>query len=113
MLNCDKQEQLCTAWGASVPSFWHLQVAQKGTPQAPSPLHITHLNFTTVTTQEIVALHSEKTILEKEEYKGFMHPLDGELAKFGLLMPVGYVLWLFGNIPSWAFMIGISFFSRQ
>jgi hypothetical protein len=42
-----------------------------------------------------------------------MHPIDGELAKFGLLTPLGYVLWLFGTIPSWAFMIGISFFSRS
>lgn len=111
-INCDKQDQLCTTFGASIPSFWLLQLAQKGSG-AKSPLHIAHLNFTTVTTQEIVALHTEKKILEEEEYKGFLHPIDGELAKFGLLMPVGYVLWLFGTIPSWMFMIGISFFSRQ
>jgi len=113
VLNCDKQDQLCTAWAASVPSFWHLQIAQKSTPQAPSPIHITHLNSTTVTAQEILALHTEKKILEEDEFKGYMHPIDGELAKYQLLMPLGYVLWLFGSIPSWAFMIGISFFSRQ
>ena len=51
--------------------------------------------------------------LETEEYTGFLHPVDGWVAQWGLTQPLGYVLWFFATTPSWVFMIGISFLSRQ
>jgi hypothetical protein len=76
-------------------------------------LHITHINGTTVSATEILKVHTEKTYLEQEEYTGFLHPIDGPVAKYGLTQPLGYVLWFFGTTPSWVMMIGISFLSRQ
>lgn len=46
------------------------------------------------------------------QYEGFFHPFDGPLAQYGLTIPFGYLVWGFSQIPSWMFMIGISFFSR-
>jgi hypothetical protein len=66
-----------------------------------------------VTTLDIVKIHTEKTYLEQAEYKGAYHPIDGSLQKYGLLEPLGYLIWGFGSTPSWLIMIGISFFSRQ
>lgn len=41
-----------------------------------------------------------------------MHPTDGWLAQYNLNVPLGYVIYAVGAVPSWMFMIGISFFSR-
>lgn len=68
--------------------------------------------MTTVTAQDIVKIHTEKAYKEVDEYTGLFHPVNGTLAKFGLLTPLGYLMWAMGSIPSWAFMILISFFSR-
>lgn len=71
------------------------------------------LNITTVTADDIVSIVSEKKWLEKEEYTSAVHPVDGWLRQYGLLMPLGWFLWGFGSTPSWLVMIAVSFFSRQ
>lgn len=48
-----------------------------------------------------------------EPYEGPFHPFDGFLAKVGATEPLAHVLYYIGKVPSWAFMIGMSFFSRQ
>jgi hypothetical protein len=58
-------------------------------------------------------LHATKSWKEKTPYEGYFHPFDGQLAKLGLAVPIGYVFWVFAVIPSWLFMIVISFVSRN
>lgn len=78
-------------------------------------MHIVPLNFTSATVSDIVSIPtaSKSSYLEHEEYTGLLHPFDGLVSKFGLLTPFGYVMWGFGNIPSWAMMLIISFVSRN
>jgi hypothetical protein len=121
-LDCDKEQVLCAAWVAGVPAIWHFTVPQAtrgasaqapGQASGPTHLHIVHINGTTVSSTDILKIHTEKTYLKEEEYTGFLHPIDGFVAKYGLTQPLGYVLWFFGTTPSWMMMIGISFISRQ
>ncbi|PYH45219.1 aminoacyl-tRNA hydrolase [Aspergillus saccharolyticus JOP 1030-1] len=113
-LDCEANQVLCAAWSASAPSIWHFEVpqAQLGEGRAPTTLHTAHLNTTTVTPETIYKLHSEKHFETSPAYEGVLHPTDGFFAKNGLLLPLGYVMWGFGSIPSWLFMLFISFFSR-
>ncbi|RAL04011.1 peptidyl-tRNA hydrolase 2 [Aspergillus ibericus CBS 121593] len=113
-LDCESNQVLCSAWGAGTPSVWYFQVpqAQLGEERAPTALHTVYLNTTTVTPETIYKVHSEKAYETTPAYEGALHPTDGWLAQNGLLLPLGYVIYGFSAIPSWLFMILISFFSR-
>ncbi|PYH73459.1 aminoacyl-tRNA hydrolase [Aspergillus vadensis CBS 113365] len=113
-LDCEENKVLCSAWGAGAPSVWFLQVpqAQLGEERPNTPLHTVYLNSTTVTPETIYKVHSEKVWEKAPAYDGPLHPTDGWLAQNNLLLPLGYVIYGFSAIPSWLFMIGISFFSR-
>lgn len=114
-IDCDKDNLLCTTWSASIPEIWHflISVPTGGRSSAPSPLHIVPIYPKNVTAQDIVKIHTEKAYLSRPEYTGAYHPIDGWLQQFGLLEPLGYVIWAVGSTPSWLFMIGVSFLSRQ
>lgn len=45
-------------------------------------------------------------------YEGAFHPTNGWLAEYGLNVPLGYAIYYFSLVPSWAMMIGVSFLSR-
>ncbi|KAL9106415.1 MAG: hypothetical protein Q9227_008557 [Pyrenula ochraceoflavens] len=113
-LNCDKSPLLCSIWATGVPSVWHysIPIASVSQSQAPTTLHIVPLKTNDTSTQDIVKIHSEKTYTKVPAYEGMFHPIDGALAKTGLLVPLGYVFYGFSAVPSWMFMIGISFLSR-
>lgn len=113
-LDCEKEPQLCNAWGAGAPSVIYMQLPQP-LPDQTTPattVYYLPLNRTTVTAQDIVELATEKTFKEKTPYEGFFHPFNGMLAQTGLAIPFGWVVYGFSVMPSWALMIGISFFSR-
>jgi len=114
-VDCEREDVLCTAWAASMPSIYHFQFPQKADPQPKTPLHIIPLNISTTTAADIVSIPtaSKARYLEVKEYTGVVHPVDGLLHKFNLLMPLGYVLCNLSSTPSWLLMIGISFVSRQ
>lgn len=113
-LDCENEQILCSIWAAAPPSVWHLQVPQSSADEhrLPSPLHIVNLNTTTVTPETIYKIHSEKTFKEASRYEGPLHPFDGWLAKYGLNVPLGYVMYGVGTLPSWLIMIAISIFTR-
>jgi hypothetical protein len=90
-----------------------IPVAADQQSRASSPLYIVPVDPKNVTASEIVAIHAEQTYLNQPEYAGAYHPIDGWLQRFGLLEPLGYVIWGFGSMPSWVLMILISFFGRQ
>ncbi|TVY43933.1 hypothetical protein LSUB1_G000886 [Lachnellula subtilissima] len=108
-LNCDDQPVLCNSWGAGPPSLWIMEVSA---PPAPVDVRVKSLNATTTTVQTFTDLHSTKEWKSKPLYEGYFHPFDGIFAQYGLAVPLGYLFWGFAVIPSWMFMIGISFISR-
>ena len=114
-LNCDRESLLCGAWAVVMPSLWVFLVPQPLPDQSPgpTPLNIFPLNTTTTTVNDITAVHTRRLYLHTEQYTGVMHPFDGIFARLGLTMPMAYVLWGMAKVPSWAFMIAISFFSRS
>lgn len=114
MLNCEENRVLCAIWSSGAPSVYHYQVpkAQPEGEKLPTPLHIVYMNATTVTPEELYEIHSKKLFEKVPANEGALHPVDGWLAEYNLNVPLGYVIYAAGAVPSWMFMIGISFFSR-
>lgn len=114
-LNCDTEGPLCHAWSVTPPRILHLQIPQPLADQTTpaSTARYISVNRTTVTAPTVAAIHLEEKYKETEPYEGLFHPFNGFLAENGLSIPVGYVIWGFSKIPSWAFMIGVSFVSRN
>ncbi|KAJ5955532.1 hypothetical protein N7501_009811 [Penicillium viridicatum] len=114
-LDCEANQVLCAAWSASAPSVQYYQIPKEpsvGEERAPTPFRNIYLNATTVTPETIYEIHAKKTYEKVPVYEGALHPVDGWVAKYQLNIPMGYVIWALGAVPSWLFMIGISFFSR-
>ena len=114
MLNCETDGVLCNTWMVDRPALIHMLLPQPAADQStPSTtVRYIHVNRTSVTAPDIAAVHLQEKYKETEPYDGVFHPFDGPLARFGLNVPVGYLVWGLAKIPSWAFMVGISFLSR-
>ncbi|KAI9812383.1 MAG: hypothetical protein M1832_000418 [Thelocarpon impressellum] len=110
-INCDAAPVLCNSWSAGAPAIWH--ITRPATADAKTDIRILPLNATTVTSAEIMRVHGAQTWKDAPLYEGPFHPFDGIVAKLGLSQAVGYVLWAFAIVPSWAFMLVISLFSRS
>jgi hypothetical protein len=110
VLNCEEQPVLCNAWSAPTSSLWVFEMLP-----APAPIEIwaKRLNYTTTTSEDIVTLQKEGVKDKAKLHDGMFHPFNGWFAQNGLSIPVGYVLYVFNLIPSWAFMIGVSMLSRS
>ncbi|KAK5684555.1 hypothetical protein LTS10_004426 [Elasticomyces elasticus] len=115
MLDCDNDGVLCAAWALSPPTIIHAflphPLPDQSTPE--TTMRAINLNRTTVTAPEIAAIHLQETYKDVAPYEGFWHPFNGMLAQYGLQVPAGYAIYYFAKIPSWAFMIGVSFISRS
>lgn len=108
-VNCDYQPILCNSWAAGPPTMWILEV---GVPGSPVDIHILNLNTTTTNAKMLTELYTKRSWTNRPKYEGYFHPFDGLIAQYGLAQPFAYVIWIFSVIPSWAFMIGVSFLSR-
>ena len=113
IINCDEQRVLCTTWTAKPPTIWHFTRPTPGETWSKTDVHVSYLNFTTTTAGDMVALHTGNKYKDGYLYEGIFHLFDGPLAKYGLLDAVGYVIFAFGLVPSWAFMLIISMVSRN
>lgn len=115
LLDCDDQGVLCAAWALSPPTVIHLLLPHPLPDQSmpATDMRSIPLNRTTVTAPEIAAIHLQEKYKEVTPYEGLWHPFNGALAQYGMQIPVGYAIWGFSKIPSWAFMIGVSFLSRS
>lgn len=109
-LNCEDQPVLCNAWSASPPTLAVFEVLP---PPAPVNYWSKHLNSTATTVKTFTDLHVSKEYKSVAPYEGVFHPFDGFFAQYGLAIPLGYTFWAFSLVPSWLFMIGISFLSRS
>lgn len=115
-IDCEVEGPLCAAWAIGCPSIYHFLVPAASSTPSQTPARYVELNVTTVGATDIVKLASQAPnshIMEKPLYEGAFHPVDGNLAKFNVMNPVGYVINFMGTTPSWIIMIAISFFSRQ
>ncbi|KAK6832339.1 hypothetical protein P875_00010351 [Aspergillus parasiticus SU-1] len=113
-LDCESNRVLCSAWAAGSPSVSYFKVpAQVGEERPATAQYNVYFNATTVTPESLYKIHSEKTYEKRGAYEGSFHATDSWLAERGLLIPAGYVIYAFSAIPSWLFMIFISFFSRS
>ena len=116
-VDCDDQRVLCAAL-ASPPTVWYVQfppVPAAGALQSrpKTAIYHQHLNTTTTTTEDILALHSKKLYEKGVLIDNAWHPFDGFLAQNNLLMPVTYFLFAFSLIPGWSVAIIISFATRS
>lgn len=110
-LNCDDQPILCNAWSAGPGTLWVVEMLPS---PAPIDIYTKRMNLTTTDSDTFLELYKtkdDKTQFNKKE--GYFHPFDGELAKYNVAIPVGYVIWGFSNVPSWAMMLIVSFVSRS
>ncbi|RFU28000.1 hypothetical protein B7463_g8340, partial [Scytalidium lignicola] len=110
-LNCESQPVLCNSWGAGPLNLWIMEVPA---PPAPVDIHHWNLNATTTTAKTFQDLRSSGEWKNKPAYEGYyFHPFNGLLAQYNLAVPLGYFFWGFSIVPSWLFMIIVSFFSRR
>jgi len=110
-LNCESQPVLCNSWGTGPLNIWILEVAA---PPAPVDIHLLPVNATSITTKTLQDLRSSGEWKNQPVYTGqYFHPFNGLLAQYGLAVPLGYFFWIFSVVPSWVFMIAVSFLSRR
>ena len=108
-VNCDDQPILCNSWSASVGVLWSLELLP---PPAPVDIYAKRLNFTTATSEQLVALKSTDKKESMVLLDSWFHPFNGKATELGLSVPFGWFTWVFGILPNWAFMIIVSFLSR-
>lgn len=109
LLNCEDQPILCNAWSTGAANLWIIDLLP---PPAEVDCYRKRLNWTTVTSEEL------SSYVEADKRDGFklveswFHPFNGKGTEMGLTVPFAYFVWAFNLIPSWLFMILISFGSR-
>ncbi|GAB0135128.1 Sulfate adenylyltransferase [Epichloe bromicola] len=114
IVNCDDQPILCNAWSAGAGSIWSFNMLP---PPAPVEIYKKRLNLTTTTSEDLVQLQIQSA--ESKEKAGFVlldswfHPFNGKVTELGLSVPYGYIMWAFGLVPNWLFMLIVSFASRS
>ena len=113
-LDCESERILCATWNAGPAAVWYIQLPVPAADQSRpvTTVHIVKLNTTTTTARDIIEIHTKKTYEKTPAHDGWFHPFDGPLAQYGVNVPLGYVFWAFSLLPSWTFMILISFISR-
>lgn len=108
LLNCDDQPILCNSWSTGPGSLWIFDMLP---PPAEINIYKKRVNLTTASPEDFLALKGDHSSLPVHE--SWFHPYNGQGAKLGLTVPFGYFTWAFALIPSWLFMLVISFFSRS
>jgi hypothetical protein len=114
-LDCETETILCNSWSVGAPSLYHFAIPKPLADQsAPVPVvRYQPLNRTTTTTETYKKLIVDNEIVDVAPYEGLFHPFNGELQKFSLAIPYGYVTWGFSKMPGWMPMILVSMFSRS
>ncbi|KAF4552045.1 Hypothetical protein D9617_11g008920 [Elsinoe fawcettii] len=114
LLDCESQPVLCHAWNIGPPSLVHVQLPKPAADQSKAPVTVRFINFnrTSVDANEIASYHTQEKYKTVEPYEGILHPFNGPFAETGANVYLGYFIYGFSLIPSWAFMIGVSMLSR-
>ena len=114
MADCETEGVLCDLLAVNPPSIYHMLLPQPLADQSKPATTVRYisLNHTEVTSKQIAEIHTKETYKEVTPYEGFFHPFDSIIAKTGLNVPLGYVIYGFSKMPSWLPMILVSFVSR-
>ncbi|KAI9665698.1 MAG: hypothetical protein M1821_003632 [Bathelium mastoideum] len=117
LLNCEESPVLCNAWAIGPPMIIHAFLPRP-LPDQSTPattVRFIGLNRTAVAASDIweMASSGKGTYRETDPYEGYFHPFDSFLAHQGLNIYLGTFIYYVAMVPSWAFMIAISFFSRS
>lgn len=114
ILDCEAEPVLCNAWMVNVPSIMYMFMPHPLWDQTVPDAIVRYINVnrTSVSRLDLTSLLVQRQYQATEPYEGFFHPFNGPLAKFGLSIPLGYALWGFSKVPSWLFMVAVSFISR-
>ncbi|KAI2631659.1 hypothetical protein GGS21DRAFT_154644 [Xylaria nigripes] len=110
LLNCEDQPILCNSWSVPTSSLWILEMLPE---PAPIKIFAKRMNLTTTTSEDYVKLQNGGYKTLAKEHDSLFHPFNGALVQNGLSIPAGYVIWAFSLLPSWAFMVLVSFFTRR
>ena len=124
LVDCDADGVLCTTWFAGPPALWHVvlppreTVTEDGRPQSPArrdPVaRIIGVNASTVTVKGLVDVHRARRFEEQKPLGGrWTDPFAGPLARYGVLVPVGYMFFALSKVPSWMVMVVMSFGTRM
>lgn len=120
IIDCEKEQVFCNSMSISCPSVLHFNFPvlpyPNASPQPASEFRYVEFNRTTVQSEDMVYLASAAPgtkIYQFPVYEGWLHPVDGWMARFGVQQYFGYLIWGSGTTPSWLIMIIISFVSRQ
>ena len=107
-----------TAREAAVEGAERLDIKTSAVQETSREVWIVGLNKTTVTAGDITSLYKKgeyKTrghVLDGESLMS-RHPFNGQMAKLGLNVPVGYVFFLMGMLPNWTTVMMLSFTARM
>jgi hypothetical protein len=110
-IDCETDGVLCAAWSVTPPSLYHFLIPREA--DADATVRYLPLNTTDVTAKSIADFTTKKQWEAIKPYTGLFHPFNSPLAKFGINIPLGWVIWGFAQMPSWLPMILISFISRS
>lgn len=109
LLNCEDEPILCNAWSCSPGALWVVDLLP---PPSDVDIYATRLNLSSITTEDIQAYLDPAARTKFRRSESMFHPFNSQIAKLGLSVPVGYVVYYTSMVPSWAFMFGISALSR-
>lgn len=120
MIDCEKEQVLCSSMSVSAPAIMHFMFPilpyENATPQPASEFRYIDYNRTTVKSSDMIPMAVQapnSKIYQLPVYEGWLHPIDGWMARFGVQQYFGYLIWGMGTTPSWLIMIVLSFVSRQ
>lgn len=111
-VNCDQQPILCNSWSTIAGRVWMIDMVP---PPAVPEIYVQRHNLTTVTAKDLIATWKSGAAARTEanRLESWWHPFKGKMAVNGLSLPFGYLFWVMGLLPQWAFMLIISFVSRS
>lgn len=115
ILDCEMEPVLCNSWLAHPPAIWHVLLPRSRPDQsgAEPTVRILPLNTTSIDSSEIMEIHTKQKYLEQAPYEGIFHPFNGFIHHYHLGDTVGYIMYSFSRIPTWASMIVVSLVSRS
>ncbi|KAF2749006.1 hypothetical protein M011DRAFT_466133 [Sporormia fimetaria CBS 119925] len=119
-IDCDAEPVFCNSWSIGAPALYFFNIPKPLPDQsapAPTARYISLRRPANATvadqTERIMKLVVGKEYEQTPPYEGHWHPFTGTLHQYGLAVPVGYILYGFNKMPSWAPMVLISFLSRS
>jgi hypothetical protein len=114
-IDCDHEPILCNVWLVSPPALYYIRspvpAATAGAP-ATRPIHYYKLNPAVVSAQDLIDIHKANNWEKIPAMDSPFHPFDGILATTGANLAIGYAYTALNMVPSWVYMIAVSFFSR-